>query len=134
MQAPRSPRDPNSTDPLLPAARAVLATTRRAWLGEPTIGSPSAPAPGTAGDTIARHRRAAARLVSRVYRSANQRLRADMLVCLLRPLGTLSLVGVASGAFAALLQRNGAAPDWLLLDEVARFSSDQILELAAFVH
>ena len=56
-----------------------------------------------------------------------------MLACLLRPLGTLSLVAVASGAFAGLLQRNGTAPEQVLVADAARFSSEQILELAAFV-
>jgi len=141
---------------MLPAARAVLATTRRAWIGPvrdgaqrgidpiaepravsepfdaPTPASPTAS--GAGHDAIARHRHAAARLVSRVYRSASQPLRADMLVCLLRPLGTLSLVGVASGAFATLLQRQGTASAILSVQEVARFSSQQIMELASFVH
>ena len=156
MQTPRPTHEPTSTVPMLPAARAVLATTRRAWLGpvedgalrgiDPAAGAravnepfdgptPAAPtASGARGDAIARHRHAAARLVSRVYRSASQPLRADMLVCLLRPLGTLSLVGVASGAFATLLQRHGAAPAILSVEEVARFSSEQIMELASFVH
>jgi hypothetical protein len=91
-------------------------------------------APRRRGDAITRHRAAAARLVSRVYGSASASLRADMLVCLLRPLGTLSLVAVASGAFAGLLQRGGVAPDRVSLDDVARYSSDQIRELALFVH
>jgi len=72
--------------------------------------------------------------VSRIYRSASAPLRADMLACLLRPLGTLSLVAVASGAFARLLQRDGVAPDRVPVEDVARYSSAQILELARFVH
>ncbi|HSQ71605.1 MAG TPA: hypothetical protein VLM87_04220 [Rubrivivax sp.] len=75
-----------------------------------------------------------ARLVSRVYRHANAPLRADMLACLLRPLGTLSLVGVASGAFATLLQHDGAIAGPIPVELAARFSSDQIRELALFVH
>lgn len=158
MQPTRSTDDLTSTRPMLPAARALLATTRRAWDGlmaegalrgihpeaearaenEPFAGAipaaPTATLSGTGGDAVTRHRHAAARLVSRVYRSASQPLRADMLVCLLRPLGTLSLVGVASGAFATLLQLNGAAPAILSVEVVARFSSDQIMELASFVH
>jgi hypothetical protein len=91
-------------------------------------------APRSRGDAIARHRHAAARLVSRVYRGASASLRADMLSCLLRPLGTLGLAAVASGAFAGLLQRGGAVPDSVSLDDVSRYSSDQIRELALFVH
>lgn len=88
----------------------------------------------TREDALTHHRTAAARLVSRVYRGASAPLRADMLACLLRPLGTLSLVAVASGAFAGLLQRGGAVPDSVSLDDVSRYSSDQIRELALFVH
>ena len=84
-------------------------------------------------DAAARHRFTVARLISRVYRTANGPLRADMLACLLRPLGTLSLVAVASGAFARLLSHNGAAPERVALDEMGRFSSSQIFELAQFV-
>jgi hypothetical protein len=99
---------------------------------------PMRPAPvlaprDAAPDATPRHRFAAARLVSRVYRTANEALRADMLACLLRPLGTLSLVAVASGAFARMLQSSGTAPDRVRVDEAAQYSSDQILELAVFV-
>lgn len=90
--------------------------------------------PGSVGDAMARHRTAAARLVARIYRSASEPLRADMLACLLRPLGTLSLVAVASGAFARLMQRDGVPPDRVPVEEAARYSSEQILELAHFVH
>jgi hypothetical protein len=100
-------------DPMRPAA--VLATRDAAPGAKP------------------RHRFAAARLISRIYRTANEPLRADMLACLLRPLGTLSLVAVASGAFARMLQSSGTAPDRVRVDEVALYSSDQILELAVFV-
>lgn len=93
-----------------------------------------ATARGSDGDGTSRHRFAVARLVSRVYRTASAPLRADMLACLLRPLGTLSLVAVASGAFARLLQRDGGVPDTVPMEDVARYSSQQILELARFVH
>jgi hypothetical protein len=90
--------------------------------------------PGSAGDALPRRRAMAARLVSRLYRAANEPLRADMLARLLRPLGTLSLVAVASGAFARFLPRHGGGPDQVSLDDVASYSSDQIRELAHFVH
>lgn len=90
--------------------------------------------PGSVGDAMGRHRVAAARLVARIYRSAGEPLRADMLACLLRPLGTLSLVAVASRAFPRLLQRDGGAPGRVPVEEAARYSSAQILELAHFVH
>ncbi len=74
-----------------------------------------------------------ARLVSRLYGAASSPLRASMLACLLRPLGTLGLAAVASGAFAGLLRR-GADPGALVgIDEASRYSQDQIFELARFV-
>ncbi len=57
-----------------------------------------------------------------------------MLACLLRPLGTLSLVAVASGAFGRFLHRDPAAPDTSAIEELARYSGDPVLELARFVH
>lgn len=101
---------------------------------DPVHPSPQPTLPASVGDATARHPIAAARLVSRVYRNANEPLRADMLACLLRPLGTLSLVAVASGAFARLLQHDGAAPERIRVEDAAHFSSEQIHELARFVH
>jgi hypothetical protein len=90
-------------------------------------------APGSSGHAITRQRAVVARLVSRVYRAANDAMRAEMLARLLRPLGILSLVAVASGAFARLLQSNGVVPDTISTADVVRYSSDQILELTLFV-
>jgi hypothetical protein len=75
-----------------------------------------------------------ARLVSRVYRAANGTARADMLAHLLRPLGLLGLVSVASGAFARLVRRDGLAPDAISAEDIVRYSSEQIRELTIFVH
>lgn len=86
------------------------------------------------GDVSSRQRFAIARLVSRMYRAANGAMRADMLAGLLRPLGILSLVAVASGAFARLLRRDGVVPDAISTEDIVRYSSDQILELTLFVH
>ncbi len=80
------------------------------------------------------HRVAVARLVSRVYRSAGDPLRARMLVHLIRPLGALGLAAVASGAFARLLPRDAAGLDAVAPDELTRYSGEQVLELAAFVY
>ena len=85
-------------------------------------------------DAITRQRFPVARLVSRAYRTASKPLQARMLACLLRPLGTLSLVAVASGAFGRFLHRDPATPDTSATEEVARYSSGQVLELARFVH
>ena len=69
-----------------------------------------------------------ARLASRLYAGADALQRSRMLAGLLRPLGPLGLVAVASGAFAGLLTRGGPT-----VDDVARFSNQQVFELARFV-
>lgn len=75
-----------------------------------------------------------ARLVSRLYGAASLRQRASMLTCLLRPLGTLGLAAVASGAFAGLLGRDLDHDDRRVgLAAAKRYSNDQIFELARFV-
>jgi hypothetical protein len=74
----------------------------------------------------------AARLVLRLY-AANAPLRARMLACLVRPLSPLGLVAIAAGAFAGLLQRPGSVASWAVVDDVGRYSKDQIYELARFV-
>ena len=132
---PNQPRRiPALTASILLHAQAVLATTERAWQVQQSLPSTAA----QAGRGVSRSLRgldvAAARLVSRIYRYANAPLRAEMLACLLRPLGTLSLVAVASGAFATLLRRDDTALVTIPLEMAARYSSEQILELTLFVH
>jgi hypothetical protein len=75
----------------------------------------------------------APRLVARLYAAADQSLRSRMLACLLRPLGTLGLVAIASGAFASLLARVTPFGVTVALEDAARFSRDQVFELARFV-
>jgi len=74
-----------------------------------------------------------ARLVSRLYGAASSPQRASMLACLLRPLGTLGLAAVASGAFAGLLRRGAGQGTLVGIDEASRYSKEQIYELARFV-
>ena len=90
--------------------------------------------PTADGNAHTQRRFTIARLVSRVYRAANGALRADMLAHLLRPLGLLGLVAVASGAFARLMQRDGLVPDTISAEDMVRYSSEQIQELTLFVH
>jgi hypothetical protein len=78
-------------------------------------------------------RATAARLVSRLYATASTPLRVGMLACLLRPLTTLGLAAVASGAFASFLHRGGDSGAWVMLEDAGRYTSDQIFELARFV-
>jgi hypothetical protein len=91
-------------------------------------------APTADANANARRRFEIARVVSRVYRAANGAARADMLAHLLRPLGLLGLVSVASGAFARLVQRDGLVPDTISAEDIVRYSSEQIRELTMFVH
>lgn len=92
-----------------------------------------APPPRPLRDAAARQRASVARLISRAYRSAGGPLRSRVLAHLLRPLGTLSLVAVASGAFGRVLLGQGPAIDALAVDETSRYADGKILELARFV-
>ena len=75
----------------------------------------------------------AARLVARLYGSANPRLRSRLVACLVRPLGPLALAAVAAGAFTTVLSRSGAGGLSIAIGDVARFSKEQVGELARFV-
>ncbi len=86
-----------------------------------------------AAATSDRTRFSAARLVSRLYRSADQSLRVRLLACLVKPLSTLGLVAVAAGAFTGLLRRGSPEGSTGAIDDVAQYSSQQIFELASFV-
>ena len=83
--------------------------------------------------TVAAQRLLAARLVSRLYRSAGASLRIDMLGCMLRPLSTLGVAAVAAGAFAQFLYRGQPVHGAAVVNDVARYSTDQVFELARFV-
>ena len=74
-----------------------------------------------------------AKLVCRLYRAATPALRSRLLACLVKPLGTLGTVGIAAGAFGVLLHRSGSEGARAALDDVTRFSNDQVVELARFV-
>ena len=74
-----------------------------------------------------------AKLVAYLYNLANAPLRTQMLARMVRPLGSLGLVAVASGAFANLLGRTERSGPTIAIEEVGRYSSEQIFELARFV-
>lgn len=74
-----------------------------------------------------------ARLASRLYATASAPLRAKMLAGLLRPLSPLGLAAIAAGAFAGFLHRGGEEGVRVALDDVGRYTNDQIFELARFV-
>ncbi|MBV9891930.1 MAG: hypothetical protein JO090_13725 [Rhizobacter sp.] len=75
----------------------------------------------------------APRLLARLYHSANHGLRTRLVACLVQPLGPLALASVAAGAFTALLSRSGAGGLSIAIDDAARYSRDQVAELARFV-
>jgi hypothetical protein len=75
----------------------------------------------------------AARLASRLYDGASAVQRSRIVVALLRPLGPLAIVAVASGAFAKLLNHVSALGSPLPVDELADFTREQVFELARFV-
>jgi len=73
------------------------------------------------------------RLIAEVYGAAAEPLRARLLECLLRPVGPLALAGLAAGAFGAFLHRGGSRRLAVSLDDAARISAHQVLDLAGFV-
>ena len=75
----------------------------------------------------------AARLLGRLYGSANLALRTRLVACLLRPLGSLGVAAVAAGAFTVVLSRRGAGGLGVAMADVAEFSKEQVAELARFV-
>jgi hypothetical protein len=72
-------------------------------------------------------------LVSEVYSKAPAPLRTKLLECLLRPVGPLALVTIATGAFSHLLHRLTIDASPISLDEAARITSQHVLELARYV-
>ncbi len=72
-------------------------------------------------------------LLAGLYHEAPETLRPTLLEYLLRPIGPLAIVTIASGAFAHLLYRlklNGVP---VSIDDAARISADHVLQLARFV-
>jgi len=80
-----------------------------------------------------KERTRAARLASRLYAGAGAVQRSRIVATLLRPLGPLALVAVASGAFAGLLNRASTLGSALPIDELGHFTREQVFELARFV-
>jgi len=72
-------------------------------------------------------------LIARVYDEASQPFRLKLLSLLLRPVGPLALVAIASGAFASFLGRRTWQGSEVSLEDAARITGEQILELARYV-
>jgi len=74
-----------------------------------------------------------ARLLARLYGSSSLAVRTKLVACLVRPLSPLGVAAVSAGAFAVVLARNSSGGLSVAMADVARFSKDQIAELARFV-
>jgi hypothetical protein len=72
-------------------------------------------------------------LVAAVYDEASVGLRQRLLNHLLRPVGPLALVAVATGAFASLLPHERWSGAYAQLDDVLRIRPDQVLDLTRYV-
>jgi hypothetical protein len=72
-------------------------------------------------------------LIAEAYGAAAAPVRITLLECLLRPVGPLALVAIASGAFGALLHRGKYKRIEVSVDDAARITTDQMLDLACFV-
>lgn len=72
-------------------------------------------------------------LVAALYDEAPVGLRQRLLNHLLRPLGPLALVAVATGAFASLLPAERWSVAQARLDDVLRIRADQVLDLTRYV-
>jgi hypothetical protein len=86
---------------------------------------PGTPAPARTGRV--------ARLLARLYSSSNLAVRTRLVACLVRPLSPLGLAAVSAGAFTVILVRSSGGGLSVAMADVARFSKDQIAELARFV-
>jgi len=74
-----------------------------------------------------------ARLLARLYGSSSLAVRTKLVACLVRPLSPLDVAAVSAGAFTVVLARNSSGGLSVAMADVARFSKDQIAELARFV-
>ena len=72
-------------------------------------------------------------LIAEVYAQSATGLRARLIECLLRPVGPLALVTIAAGTFGAFLHRGRQRSVAVSLEDAARISADQMLELARYV-
>lgn len=100
-------------------------------VGNITVEGPGSEAPSGSWQPVADEPVPA--LIAHVYGEASQPLRLKLLSLLLRPVGPLALVVIASGAFASFLRRSTWGASELSLDDVARITGEQVLELARYV-
>lgn len=73
------------------------------------------------------------RLIGQVYESAPPSLRARILEHLMRPLGILSLMAVASGVFASIRLRNPSIDPQVALEDTSTIRPSDVEKLADWV-
>jgi hypothetical protein len=73
------------------------------------------------------------RLLARLYGSSSLVVRTRLVACLVRPLSPLGLAAVSAGAFTVVLASSRGGRISVAMADVARFSQEQIAELARFV-
>ncbi len=92
------------------------------------------PTPPAAPATRSRlYRTSLPRLVANFYDEAPPATRLQLLSNLLKPVGPLALVAIAAGAFSRLLPSGRWQDATPSLDDVQRFTGDQVLELVLYV-
>ncbi len=72
-------------------------------------------------------------LIAKAYEEAQPMMRRRLLEHLLRPLGILSMMGVANGAFARVCERPGWSDFSIRLEDTQKIDASEVLELAAYV-
>lgn len=72
-------------------------------------------------------------LIAKAYDEAPPPTRRRVLEHLLRPLGILSMMGVANGAFARVCDRAGWSDFSIRIEDTQKIDTSQVLALAAFV-
>jgi hypothetical protein len=72
-------------------------------------------------------------LIAKAYDEAPPVMRRRVLEHLLRPLGILSIVGVANGAFARVCDRAGWSDFSIRVEDTHKIESSHVLALAAYV-
>jgi hypothetical protein len=73
------------------------------------------------------------RLLAVAFRESGPVVRARLLECLIRPLRPLGLAAAAAGAFASFLHRESWSGFTVPVEAAARYSAEQIFELATYV-
>jgi hypothetical protein len=71
--------------------------------------------------------------VAELYQAGDGMMRAQLLTCLIRPLGALALAAVAGGVFGELRSRNGWQRVQVLDEDTQRISAAEVRTLVAYL-